>query len=300
MPELSELSTPNTPNWCPGCGDFGIWAAFKNACVKGGWDNTNTAITAGIGCHGHIVNFVKITSVEGLHGRPIPVACGIKFANHKLNVIAFTGDGDCLAEGGNHLVHAARRNQNITVMLHDNSIYGLTTGQTSPASPKDYKSKSTPAGNPDEPVHPLALAISAGATFVARGYAGDINGLTELMIQAVNHQGFSIVDILQPCQTFNKLYTHAYFQKNTYWIKTPGVNDGTPGVGDTHDSTDKAAAFTKALEWGNEPNTIPLGIFYQVEEPTQESYFPTITGETPLIHQPVQKRDISELLSSFT
>jgi len=119
MTQLTDLTTPNQPNWCPGCGDFGIWAAFKNAAVKQGWDNTNTCIVAGIGCHGHIVNFVKITSFEGLHGRPLPVATGIKFANHKLNVIVFTGDGDCLSEGGNHYLHAARRNQNITVILHE-------------------------------------------------------------------------------------------------------------------------------------------------------------------------------------
>lgn len=287
MTQLNDLTTPNQPNWCPGCGDFGIWAAFKNAAVKQGWDNTNTAIVAGVGCHGHIVNFVKITSFEGLHGRPIPVASGVKFANHRLNVVVFTGDGDCLAEGGNHFIHAARRNQNITVILHDNAVYGLTTGQTSPVSPKDYKSKSTPAGSPDEPIHPLALAIAAGATFVARGYAGDINGLTELMIQAANHQGFSVLDVLQPCQTFNKLYTHAFFQKNTYRLP------------EDYNKTDKAAAFAKALEWGTEPNTIPLGIFYQIDQPTQESYFPVIS-EKPLVHHPVQKRDISGLLQEFT
>lgn len=286
MTQLTDLQTPNLPNWCPGCGNFGLWAAFKNACVKAGWNSTNTAFTAGIGCHGHIVNFVKITSFEGLHGRPIPVASGIKFANHNLNVFAFTGDGDALAEGGNHLIHAARRNQNITVILHDNAIYGLTTGQTSPASPKDFRSKSTPAGNPDEPLHPLAMAIAAGATFVARGYAGHIPQLTDLFIEASQHQGFSIVDVLQPCQTFNKVYTHAFFQANTYQLP------------DDYDRSDKSTAFSKALEWGTEPNSIPLGVFYQVERPTQESYYPAIS-KTPLVHHPVEKRDVSDLLKNF-
>lgn len=304
------------PNWCAGCGDFGIWAAFKNACVKQGWDNTNTAIVAGIGCHGHIVNFVKITSFEGLHGRPIPVASGIKFANHKLNIIVFSGDGDCLSEGGNHYIHAARRNQNITVILHDNAVYGLTTGQTSPASPKGYKSKSSPAGSPDEPLHPLALAIAAGATFVARGYAGDIPGLTELMIQAAQHQGFAVLDVLQPCQTFNKQYTHLYFQQNTYHLNPlltkggqGGVNESLPSNLDEkletgnskliHDPTDKAAAFIKALEWGDQPHTIPLGIFYQITQPIQESHFPQISDKA-LVENPIQKRDIADLMFTFS
>jgi len=154
-----NLDTPNKCNWCPGCGNFGIWAAFKMAAEKASWDTTNTAITAGIGCHGHIVNFVRVNSFEALHGRSIPVACGIKMSNNRLNVFAFTGDGDCLAEGGNHFIHAARRNQDITVILHDNAIYGLTTGQTSPRSPQGYKSKSTPQGVTDQPIHPLQLAI---------------------------------------------------------------------------------------------------------------------------------------------
>jgi 2-oxoglutarate ferredoxin oxidoreductase subunit beta len=147
-----------------------------------------------------MLNYVKLCGFEGLHGRPIPVACGIKMANHNLNVVVFTGDGDCLAEGGNHLVHAARRNHNITVMLHDNAVYGLTTGQASPRSPTGYKSKSTPEGSVDEPTNPLALAIVSGATWVAREYASNIAKLSELMIEAVEHRGFSLLDILQPCE----------------------------------------------------------------------------------------------------
>jgi 2-oxoglutarate ferredoxin oxidoreductase subunit beta len=142
--------TNNTPTWCPGCGDFGIWTAFQNAASMANWNNTNTVLVAGIGCHGHIVNFMDITSFEGLHGRAIPVASGIKMANHNLNVFVFTGDGDSLSEGGNHFSHAARRNQNLTVIIHDNAIYGLTTGQTSPRSPIGFQSKSTPNGNINE------------------------------------------------------------------------------------------------------------------------------------------------------
>jgi len=138
----AQFETKNTPNWCPGCGDFAVWQAFKEAAVEAKWSNRNTAIVAGIGCHGHMVNFLKIVAFEGLHGRALPVATGIKLTNHDLNVFAFVGDGDCLAEGGNHFLHAARRNHNITVLLHDNAIYGLTTGQTSPRTNKGQKTYS--------------------------------------------------------------------------------------------------------------------------------------------------------------
>lgn len=284
MSALDDLKTPNMCNWCPGCGNFGIWTAFKRAAVLEKWDNTNTAIVAGIGCHGHINNFIKLTSFEGLHGRPIPVASGVKMANNKLNVFVFTGDGDCLAEGGNHFIHAARRNQNITVILHDNAIYGLTTGQTSPRSPHGYKSKSTPAGNLDNPLNPLSLAITAGATFVARVYSGDVPRLTELIIKANQHQGFAVLQILQPCVTFNKEYSHIFFQENIYQLDN------------NYNPQDKQAAFAKSLEWGIE--RIPVGILYQVSEPTYEEQMPQIKDK-PLIGMPVKKRNINELLQSF-
>ncbi len=263
---------------------MGIWTAFKRAAVLEGWNNGNSAIVAGIGCHGHIVNFVNMTAFEGLHGRAIPVASGLKLANHKLNVFVFTGDGDSLAEGGNHFIHAARRNQNITVVLHDNAIYGLTTGQTSPRSPKGYKSKSTPTGNIEEPLHPLRIALSAGATFLARVYSGDIPRLTEILIRANNHPGFALVDILQPCVTFNKIYSHAFYQENIY------------EVGDKYDATDKVAAFAKSLEWGLKK--IPVGVLYEVREPTYEEQVPQIAKES-LVAKPVKKRDITSLYSHY-
>jgi len=284
MTQLADLSTKCSPNWCPGCGDIAIWGAFRNAAVQKNWSNDNTAIVAGIGCHGHIINFTKLTSFEGLHGRPIPVATGVKLANHTLNVFVFTGDGDCLGEGGNHFIHACRRNHDITVFLHDNSIYGLTTGQTSPTSPHGFKSKSTPQGNPDFPLNPIALAIASGATFVARGYAGDIQGTTSLMIKASEHRGFALLDILQPCVTFNKEMTHTYYRENTYWLD--------PG----HNVTDKSSAFKKALEWG--PKQIPLGIFYQVDQPTYESGLTQIE-KFPLIDSNPVRKDVSKLFEEY-
>jgi 2-oxoglutarate ferredoxin oxidoreductase subunit beta len=280
----AELTTPNFPNWCPGCGNFGIWAAFKNAAIISGWDNSNTVFVAGIGCHGHMVNFVKLTSFEGLHGRAIPVASGIKMSNNRLNVFVFTGDGDCLGEGGNHFIHAARRNHNITVLLHNNNIYGLTTGQTSPTSRKGLKTKSTPDGNPDDPFKILNLALAAGATFVARVYANDITGFADMIIKANSHQGFSVIEILQPCITFNKECSPTFFTDNTYRLP------------DTYDPTNILSALEKTLEWG--PKKIPVGLFYKVDKGTAESEFPQITLK-PLVDNPVEKRNIGDLFQKL-
>ena len=281
---LEELKTPYDPNWCPGCGNFNIWTAFKNAAVKEGWDNTNTALVAGIGCHGHIINFIKITSFEGLHGRAIPVASGIKFANGNLNVFVNVGDGDCFGEGGNHFIHAAIRNHNITVLLHDNSLYSLTAGQTSPTTGRGVKTKSTPSGNPDDPVYPLVLAITAGATFVARAYSGDIEKLSELIIEANRHKGFSFIDILQPCVTLNKVCTHAFFRDNIYYL------------GEDYDCTDKQKALIKACEFSEKH--IPLGIFYKIEKSTAESQFPQI-AEKSLIDRQFNLNALDELFKKY-
>jgi len=285
MTQIADLSTGCSPTWCPGCGDIAIWAAFKNACVARGWDDTNTVLTAGIGCHGHMLNYVKITSVEGLHGRALPMATGIKMANNKLNVFVFTGDGDSLAEGGNHFVNTCRRNHDITVILHDNAIYGLTTGQTSPRSPHGFKSKSTPFGNIDEPISPVTLAIASGATFVAREYASHIPQLAELFAKANDHKGTAIIDVLQPCVTWNDLYDHNYYQQNTYYLP------------EDHDKTSLTAAFEKSLEWGEKK--IPLGIFYQVERPSYEDQIPQIKEKT-LVEVPTAKKDLSEVFQKYT
>lgn len=284
MEREPDLTTPELCTWCPGCGDLAIWAAFKRAALEAGWDNTNTALVAGIGCHGHIVNFLKITSFEGLHGRAIPVATGLKMSNHRLNVFVVTGDGDCLAEGGNHFIHAARRNHNITVLLHDNAIYALTTGQTSPRSPPGYKSKSTPDGNLEEPLHPLNLALAAGATFLARAYAGDIAQLTSIIRAANEHPGFAVVQVLQPCVTFNQLYTHQFYQENISALDA------------SYDPTNFQAAFNKTLEWGIKQ--IPVGILYQVQRPTYEAELPQLACRT-LVEQGPIKRPIAKMVKLY-
>ena len=280
----AQFETKNAPNWCPGCGDFAVWQAFKEAAVEAKWHSHNTAIVAGIGCHGHMVNFLKIVAFEGLHGRALPVATGIKLANHDMNVFAFVGDGDCLAEGGNHFLHTARRNHNITVLLHDNAIYGLTTGQTSPRTNKEQKTKSTPSGSIEEPIHPLRLAIAAGATFAARVYVGDIEKTKEIIIKANNHKGFAVVQMLQPCVTFNKVSSHEFYQQNTYWLPKE------------YDASDKLAALAKTMEWGE--GSIPVGVLYQSDEPSYESLVPQLDGR-PLVKQPLRKRNIKKTLEQF-
>ncbi|OGH80920.1 MAG: hypothetical protein A3I29_01845 [Candidatus Magasanikbacteria bacterium RIFCSPLOWO2_02_FULL_44_11] len=279
-----ELNSPEVCTWCPGCGDLAIWAAFKQAAVENNWNNTNTALVAGIGCHGHIVNFLKLTSFEGLHGRALPVAAGIKMANHELKVFVFTGDGDCLAEGGNHFIHAARRNQDLTVILHDNAVYSLTTGQTSPRSPKGYISKSTPQGNVEEPLHPLRLAFTAGATFLARAYAGNIPALVKLMKQAEAHRGFAVIQVLQPCVTFNHVYTHQFYQENVYELPA------------SYDPTDKKEAWEKLDEWGLKQ--IPVGLIYQAVAPTYEGQLPQLAKQ-PLVKTAPKKQDVSSLYKFY-
>lgn len=284
MPTEADLKTPCTVNWCPGCGNLALWAAFKKAAIKEGWDNTNTSFVAGVGCHGHIVNFTKLTSVEGLHGRPVPVATGIKMANHHLNVFVFSGDGDSLGEGGNHFIHACRRNHDITIFIHDNGLYALTTGQTSPASPHGFVSKSTPEGNPDWPFLPTAMALAAGATFVARGFTGDLEHLSELMIAANNHRGVAIVDIMQPCVTFNKKLSHEFYHENTYKL------------GDDYDPTNKMEAFKKANEFGEK--AVPLGIIYKEEKPTFESQLPQLE-EYPLVASNPIRKDLKKIFEKY-
>lgn len=285
MQKLEDLQTTCSPTWCPGCGNLAIWAAFKNAAVAQSWDNSNTVLVAGIGCHGNILNFIKLTSFEGLHGRAIPVGTGIKLANHDLNVFIFSGDGDGLGEGGNHLIHACRRNHDLTVLFHDNGLYSLTTGQTAPTTQHGSKTKSTPQGNPDNPISPVTLAIASGATFVARAYSTDIPKLTEIIIAANKHKGMSVVDILQPCVTLNKECTHSFYQQNTYYL------------GKDHNVTDRKEAFNKSLEWGEKQ--IPLGIFYQVEKPSYESQLPQI-AEGPLVKNSMNYKNLIELFEKYT
>jgi len=268
---ISELSSRN-PTWCPGCGNYGLWAALKIALAKSGLSLDQFVIVYGIGCSGNMTDFIKSHAFHSLHGRAIPNAIGIKLANHKQKVICIVGDGDCYGEGGNHFMHAVRGNHDITLIVHDNRVYGLTTGQTAPTSPKGYASKSTPAGVIEYPINAPAIAILQGASFVAQGYAGDTPFLTSIFEKALSHHGLSLVNTIQPCVTFNKLNTYPWFQERVYKLEDSG-----------HDSSSKDAALKKASEdEATDYKKIPIGLFYKADKPTYESTLPQIQ-DTPLV-----------------
>lgn len=276
-----SLNTGYLPTWCPGCGDFGIWKSLQGAFANLGVGPDDGLIVYGVGCHGNMYDWMKMYGFAGLHGRALPVAQGAKLANHSLPVVVVSGDGDCLGEGGNHFIHAAKRNPDLTVIIHDNQVYGLTTGQASPTANPGFKTKSTPEGATDAPINPLTLAIVSGATFVARGFAGDIPGLTNLMAEAIRHKGFSVVDVLQPCVTFDKTHTYQWYRQRLYKLES--------ALGD------KAKALEKAMEWGDR---IPLGIFYKEEKPTSESLEPALSGE-PLYRSSSDVAHWDTLLNEF-
>ncbi len=253
-PEM--LEEPQKITWCTGCGNFGILASLKKAVIELNKPIHELVLTSGIGCSSKIPHYIGgVNSIHTLHGRPIPVATGIHLANTDLDVFVHTGDGDCLAEGLGHFVHAARRNVDMAVFIHNNGVNGLTKGQFSPAAPRGYISKTSPPppGAPMDPVSPTAQAITAGATFVARGFSGDQKGLVKLMVQAIRHKGFAVIDILQPCVTWNRQLTWKYYNEHTYSLEDNG-----------HDVTNKLQALEKAMENGNK---YPVGVFYNVERP---------------------------------
>ena len=251
-PEM--LEGPQKITWCTGCGNFGILAALNKAIIELNEPLHNLMVVSGIGCSGKLPHYIGgVNSFHTLHGRPIPVATGMHLANTELKVIVHTGDGDCLGEGLGHFIHAARRNVNLAVFIHNNGVNGLTKGQFSPASPRGYVSKTSPPppGAPMEPVNATAQAITAGATFVARGFSGDQKGLVDLMVRAIRHKGFSVIDILQPCVTWNKQLTWKFYNEHTYSLQDTN-----------HDTANKFQALQKAMEDGRR---YPIGVFYEVD-----------------------------------
>jgi len=249
MSEIKDYSRTELPNWCPRCGNFGILATVKKTLAEINIPPHEAVLVSGVGCFAKLPYWIKTYGFVGLHGRSLPVAQGIKIANPNVKVLAFGGDGDGYGEGGNHLIHACRRNVDIAYFVHNNGVFGLTTGQTSPTSDKGKVSKTTPAGSTDKPFNPLAIAIASGATFVARAYANDIKELSEIMKQAINHQGFAIVDILQPCVTYG--HQNEFYEQRKYYL------------GKEHDKTNKMKALEKAIEWESSEK-LALGVFYEV------------------------------------
>ncbi len=282
MVDYQEYNTYQKPSWCPGCGNFGIWYALKTAFHELNLKNHEVTMVFGIGCSGNLSNFIKVYGFHSIHGRTLPVASGIKLANHSLNVIATSGDGDGLGIGLGHFIHTCRRNIDITYIIHDNRIYGLTTGQTSPTSPKGIKTKSTPFGAIEVPVNPLALAIISGATFVARGYSGEIDHLAGLITKAVRHKGFSVIDVLQPCVSFNPQFSYPFYNPRVYRLEDTN-----------HDPGHMEEALKLATDTGSD--RIPIGVFYQKERETYEEASEELKAG-PLINDEIDNIDISPLL----
>ena len=246
-------------DWCPGCGDYGILTALQRSLKELQLEPWQVALVSGIGCSGKTPHFVYANGVHTLHGRAIPFATGIKLARPDLTVIVSGGDGDLLGIGAGHFVALGRRNLDITILIHDNQVYGLTKGQASPTLPVEAQTKSLPKPNIQEPVNPLDLALSAGYTFVARAYALDIPLLTQIIKKAIQHKGAAVIDVLQPCVTYNDLYTQQWYKQRVYRLdKEPGWD---PVVRDPSEREEKLErAREKAREWGDK---IPVGILYQ-------------------------------------
>lgn len=293
-------------NWCPGCGDFGILAAMQMALFQLKIEPHRVAVFSGIGCSGKTPHYVNTYGFHTLHGRVLPVATGAKIANKDLTVIAVGGDGDGYGIGSGYFVNTGRRNLDFTYLVFNNGVYGLTKGQASPTLAKGLKTKSLTDQTILEGINPIALAIGAGYTFIARGYALDVRNLANLIAQAISHRGSSFVDILQTCPTYNDLYTKEWFEQGNegrsrlYRLEENGYD---PVV---HDPTNmdeivakKVQAVSKSYEWGNR---IPIGVYYKVDRPTYGEEMATrrpSLGNTSLLNVDLNDRDVRPLLESF-
>ncbi len=272
------------PAWCPGCGNFGILRALNRALVELEIEPHRVLLVSGIGQAGKLPHYTRGNVFNSLHGRPVPPAIGAKIANPELVVIVVSGDGDGYGEGGNHFIHAARRNNDITYLVHNNQVYGLTKGQASPTSDFGFVTKTTPYGAVS-PLNPITLAIVSGASFVSRSFAGDTDHLSYLIKQGITHRGFALIDILQPCVSFNHKNTFSWYRERIYKLE------------DEHgyDPSDKKLALEKAQEWGER---IPIGIIYREELPVYEDQLPALS-KGPLVHQGIEPTRVKELFAEF-
>jgi 2-oxoglutarate ferredoxin oxidoreductase subunit beta len=271
--KVKDYGSDVRPTWCPGCGDYGILAAVKQGLVQAGLAPHQVLLVSGIGCGSKLPDYATANGFMTLHGRTLAVATGARLANHGLAVITVHGDGDGLGLGMGHFVHTARRNLDIVDILQNNQIYGLTKGQYSPTSDPGFVTSTSRDGSIEMAAHPLALALAAGGTFLARGFAGDVKHLAGLVAQALEHRGYALLEVLQPCVTFNRKNTYDWYRERVYDLQEAG-----------HDPTDRAAAFQKALEWGER---IPIGVLYQVRRPTYEEQLPVL-AEGPLAGRALQ------------
>lgn len=280
--DLSQHYTQSTPNWCPGCGNYGIWVALKNALQELKLPAHKVVLIGDIGCSGKLAYWTDYNGFAGLHGRSIPIAEGVKMANSDLTVIVIGGDGGLLGEGLQHFLHACRRNVNIAVILHNNQVYGLTTGQTSPTSDPGYQSSTTPDGSYETPLNPSLLALTAQATFVSAGFAGNTTHLAQVIKSAILHPGFALVDVYQPCVTYNYINTYEYYSKRVYDITT------TPYKPDN-----RVRAMKKSMEI-EAGQKFPIGILFQdTNKPSLQANIQNRVA--PLVKQSIHNISVKSL-----
>ncbi|MGD2037461.1 MAG: 2-oxoacid:ferredoxin oxidoreductase subunit beta [Desulfobacterales bacterium] len=285
MVTLEDYFSEDPIAWCPGCGNFSILKALKKALVDIQQHPHELVIVSGIGQAPKTPHYLRCNCFNGLHGRSLPVATGIKLANHQLTVMAIGGDGDGYGEGGNHFVHAMRRNIDVTYLVHNNQVYGLTKGQASPTSDYGFVTKTTPRGAVSPACNPLLLAVASDCSFVARGFAGEVDHLANLIKEGIRHNGFAFIDILQPCVSFNRVNTFKWYSERVYKIDAD-----LP-----YEPSDRLNAFKKALEWGDK---IPIGVFYRNQRPTLEEQMPAIVDQ-PLVRQQTDPQTFSEIIEDF-
>jgi 2-oxoglutarate ferredoxin oxidoreductase subunit beta len=271
--------------WCPGCGNFGILNVLKEALAELEIDPQKLVIVSGIGQAAKTPHYLKAHVFNGLHGRPLPPATAIAASNPEMTVVAESGDGDIYGEGGNHFIHTIRRNPNITNLVHNNMVYALTKGQASPTSQTGFKTPIQVEGVTIEAFNPVAVAIALNASFVARAFIGDMKETKEIIKQAVAHRGYALVDIFQPCVTFNKINTFQWFKQNSYYLEKE------------HNPEDRTAAFRKALE----TDKLPLGIFYLNPKRTtfEESLAAYRNNKEPLYRRDLDKEKLTALIKKF-
>ncbi|WP_175060024.1 thiamine pyrophosphate-dependent enzyme [Thermococcus sp. 2319x1] len=283
-PLIFESKRPGSKDiaWCPGCGNFGIRNILKSVFAELNLRPQDVVIISGIGQAAKMPHYINANGYHTLHGRSIPIATAVKAANPSLTVIAEGGDGDMYAEGGNHLLHAIRRNPDITVLVHNNQIYGLTKGQASPTTMLGMKTPTQPWGVFEEPFNPIALAIALDASFVARTFMGYFKESVEIIKKAIQHKGLAIVDIFHPCVSFNKVNTYEWYREHTYWMKD-------------HNPYDREEAFKRAIE----SDPLPLGVFYIHEKPTFEEQVPAYKKDkTPLWQRKPKLEEIGKILEA--
>jgi 2-oxoglutarate ferredoxin oxidoreductase subunit beta len=269
--------------WCPGCGNFAILQAVRGALVALGVEPHQVLFVSGIGQAPKLPHYTQGNVFNGLHGRSLPVATGARIANHNLIVIGIDGDGGAYGEGISHLLATMRRNVNMTYLVHNNQVYGLTKGQASPTSDIGFVTRTTPLGA-GQPVNPLALALASEVSFLARGFAGDVEHLTGLLKMGIEHKGFALIDILQPCVSFNRKNTYQWYRERVYKLEEEG-----------YDSGDRLAAFARAQEWAER---VPIGLIYKKERPVYEEQLPALK-ELPLARQKIDPMQFQGLLSEF-